>query len=67
MAKALDTFERELAWRQRAQREVGAGLRAYEQAIRDSIGLRQQRALPRNRALDVANCSAAHRDVSLYF
>ena len=67
MNAALERFTRELDWRQRAQSQLGAGLRAYEQAIRDSIGLRQQRALPRNRALEVANCSAAHRDVSLYF
>ena len=34
---------------------------AYEAAIRDTIGLRQQPKMPRHVALDVAACTANHR------
>ena len=57
----------ELAWRERAQRELAPALERYEAAIRDTIGLRQQERLPRAQALYVAGCSSGHRDISLSF
>ncbi len=43
------------------------GLMAYREALRDTIGLRQQPVLPREQALDVAACTSVHRDISLSF
>jgi len=67
LAKAIAAFEADLAWRQRAEAGLGAGLAAYDAAIRDTIGLRGQNKLPTEQALYVASCSAAHRDISLSF
>ncbi len=65
--QALVQFREELAWRQRAATELLPGLRAYEETIRLNIGLRQQPQLPREQALAIVGCTAAHRDISLYF
>ncbi|MCR9071571.1 MAG: TRAP transporter large permease subunit [Alphaproteobacteria bacterium] len=65
-AKAVEDLESEIAWRTRA----GALLpqvEAYEDAIDDTIGLRQQPRLPREIALHVASCSSEHRNISLNF
>jgi len=67
LAKAVAAFEEDLAWRQRAETGLSAGLAAYDAAIRDTIGLRGQPRLPKEQALYVASCSAVHRDISLSF
>ena len=67
LAEAITAFEEDLAWRQRADAELKAGLAAYDAAIRDTIGLRGQRKLPTEQALYVAACGAGHRDISLSF
>ena len=67
LAKATAAFDADLAWRQRAEAGLAAGLAAYDAAIRDTIGLRGQRKLPTEQALYVAACSSAHRDISLSF
>jgi hypothetical protein len=46
---------------------IGEGLNAYDDAIKDTIGVRQQRRLPDDIALDVAACMSHHRNVSLSF
>ena len=56
-----------MAWRQRAKQELLPQLMAYNDAIKDTIGLRGQPALPREQALYVAACNSSHRDVSLSF
>ncbi|MEO1775362.1 MAG: TRAP transporter large permease subunit [Pseudomonadota bacterium] len=58
---------REIGWRVQAQEAIGAQIAAYDEAISDTIGLRQQDRLPREQALYVAACSADHRDISLNF
>jgi chromosome segregation ATPase len=65
--EAVALFESQLDWRRRAQEELLPGLRAYEEAIDDTIGLRQQPRMPREVALFVASCEATHRDISLNF
>ncbi len=69
--KALDTtlktYEGELAWRAKAEQSVLQGLRTYEMAIRDTIGLRKQEKLPQNIVPAIAGCTAYHRDISLQF
>ncbi len=67
LVKAQAAYDEELAWRTSAERQVLPKLRDYEQAIRDTIGLRLQRRLPREQALFVAGCSSGHRDISLSF
>ena len=67
LGQALKIYREELAWRQRAKVELLAGLEAYEAAIRDTIGIRLQSRLPREMALDLASCTAEHRDISLHF
>jgi tripartite ATP-independent transporter DctM subunit len=64
---ALDAHAAEMAWRERAVRELKPELDRIEARIRGTIGLRQQPRLPREPALFVAACSSGHRDVSLSF
>ncbi len=67
LEEAAQAYSAELAWRQRAKTELLPGLQAFEAAIRDTIGLRQQSQLPREKALAIVGCTARHRDISLYF
>ena len=60
-------FEREVAWRSRAARELDPGLAIYEAAIRRTIGVRQLERLPTRFAKPVAACMSHHRDISLSF
>jgi tripartite ATP-independent transporter DctM subunit len=64
---AIKVYEADLAWRQRAARDVLPALRAYDAAIRDTVGLRKQERLPYDKALALAGCLAHHRDLSLHF
>jgi hypothetical protein len=64
---ALEKYRQELAWRQRAETQLLAGLQRYEASIRDTIGLRQQPRMPRDRAVELVGCTAEHRDISLHF
>ncbi len=57
----------DLRWRRRATEALLPGLEAYESLIRKNIGLRQQPRVPRDVALEIAGCTARHRDISLYF
>ena len=60
-------FEREVAWRSRAARELDPGLATYEAAIRGTIGIRLLERLPTRLAKPVAACMSNHRDISLSF
>lgn len=66
-AKALTAFATEVTWRKRAAGKLSAGLHAYDIAIRDTIGLRQQERLNTEQAAEIASCKANHRDISLDF
>ena len=67
LVQARAIYTDEVGWRNRASSELVAGLDEYDQAIRDSIGLRQQRWLSVAQAKEIASCQAVHRDVSLNF
>jgi len=67
MDKAIDLIAEELAWRDAAIAELGPKLEEYENDMRGSIGIRQQRRLTRDQALYVAACNSHHRDLSLNF
>ena len=65
--EALQLYQQELAWRKQAKAELLVGVQDYEATIRNNIGLRQQPQLPREKALEIVSCTAAHRDISLNF
>ncbi len=67
LGEALQIFNAKVDWRQKAVESIGPGLKTYDQAIFDTIGLRSQRRLPEDTALNVAACLSHHRDVSLSF
>jgi tripartite ATP-independent transporter DctM subunit len=65
--KTMATFDKEVAWREKAAQDVLPGLKTYEAAIRDTIGLRKQPKLPQDIVPNIASCTAYPRDISLYF
>lgn len=65
--KALEVHANEMAWRSQAKNELLPDLEAYEAAIRDTIGLRQQSRLPVEQVKKIVGCLSQHRDISLYF
>ncbi|MEM7256956.1 MAG: C4-dicarboxylate ABC transporter permease, partial [Pseudomonadota bacterium] len=69
--KALDKaqieYDEQMVWRDKAEQTLAATVAEYEEAIRSTIGLRQQSKLTRPQALYVAACDAGHRDISLNF
>ena len=66
--KAIAAFEMDVAWRTDAQ---NAGLLAqieeYNDAIKNTIGVRQQNNMPRDLGLFISSCNSGHRDISLNF
>ena len=67
LEKALIYYAEEISWRSRANRQLSQDLSAYDIAIRDTIGLRQQERLTEKQAEAVASCQSIHRDISLDF
>ena len=67
MEKAIDLYLAEVSWRKRAFAELTAPLLAVDEAIRLTIGLRQQAQMTEEQALYAASCNADHKDVSLNF
>ena len=67
LAEARSLYQQELAWRQAAAAALSEPLTAYDEAVRDSIGLRLQSRLPKDIALAVASCLSHHRNISLRF
>lgn len=64
---AMELYSEQLAWRERATAELLPELKIYEEAMRNTLGVRQQRRLTRDQALFIARCTAEHRDLSLNF
>jgi hypothetical protein len=67
LAEARQRYSEDVAWRRRAAGELLAGLTAYEDAIKPSIGLRVQERISPDVAREIARCQSVHRDVSLSF
>jgi tripartite ATP-independent transporter DctM subunit len=65
--EAIEVFNAQLLWREQASTRLLPHIRTYEQAIRGTIGLRQQKRLAKTEALYVAACTSGHRDISLHF
>ncbi len=66
-ARAVAAYEEQAAWRNPAAAALSAGLTAYLDAIRGTLGLRVQDEFTREQGLFMARCSATHRDISLHF
>jgi DNA repair exonuclease SbcCD ATPase subunit len=64
-AKAL--YVAEVAWRAEAKKHIAPALKSYNEAIKNSIGLRLQSHLPTSDAKSIALCQSVHRDISLSF
>lgn len=73
--KALDElqttialYDEEVDWRSEAASvDLLPKVAAYEEAIRSTIGIRQQQDMPRDLGKFIASCNSGHRDVSLNF
>ncbi len=65
--KAIDLMEADILARKASLTEVLPELKAYEAAIRNTIGLRQQSRLTDEQAAAISGCLAKHRDISLNF
>ena len=65
--KAVEEYREQLVWREQAATTLKPGLSAYVDALRPTIGIRQQDRLTREQALFVAGCTSDHRDISLKF
>ena len=67
LAKAISEYEGQIAWRKASEAAVAPALGAYEDTLRETIGIRSQGKFTREQALFVAKCQSSHRDVSLNF
>jgi tripartite ATP-independent transporter DctM subunit len=67
LQEGLQIYSSELDWRRQAAGELGPALATYDEAIKDTIGLRLQRRLPPEQIKSVASCESVHRDRSLQF
>jgi tripartite ATP-independent transporter DctM subunit len=67
LQEGLQIYSSEVDWRKQAAGELGPALATYDEAIKDTIGLRLQRRLPPEQIKSVASCESVHRDRSLQF
>ena len=65
--KAVEEYEEAIEWRTAAAESLNEPLATYQNALKPTLGIRQQRRLTREQALYVARCNAEHRDISLSF
>ena len=67
LSEGLSLYAAEIDWRRRAMVEIAPALASYDEAIKDSIGLRLQRRLTSEQVKEIAGCRSVHRDYSLQF
>ena len=67
MKENITIFNKEVDWRKKAFGSLLAKLNQYDDAIKDTIGLRLQERLTKKQAKIVSSCKAIHRDISLNF
>ncbi len=67
LSEGLALYAAEVDWRRLAAAEIAPALAAYDNAVKDSIGLRLQRRLADDQVKAVASCMSIHRDYSLQF
>jgi hypothetical protein len=67
LREGLALYAAEVEWRRRAAVEIAPALASYDDAIKNSIGLRLQRRMTTDQVKAVASCMSIHRDFSLQF
>jgi TRAP-type mannitol/chloroaromatic compound transport system permease large subunit len=67
LREGLSIYADEVDWRRQAAAAIGPALAAYDEAIKDTIGLRLQRRMTGDQIKEVASCRSIHRDYSLQF
>jgi len=67
LSEGLTVYAAQVDWRRRAAAEIAPALASYDNAIKNSIGLRLQRRLTDDQVKAVASCMSVHRDFSLQF
>ena len=67
LREGFEIYAAEVEWRSRAAGELAPALASYDNAIKESIGLRLQRRMPPEQIKEVASCLSVHRDYSLQF
>ena len=60
-------FDKEVSWREDANKNLLPELMKYNEVIKHNIGLRLQSRLTKDQAKFVARCNSVHRDISLNF
>ena len=65
--RAIAEYKSQVEWRAAGETSILPKLSAYENTMRDTIGIRDQAKLTKTQALFVAKCQSDHRDVSLNF
>jgi DNA repair exonuclease SbcCD ATPase subunit len=66
-SETFSLFEKEVSWRENANKDLLPELMKYNEVIKNNIGLRLQSRLTKEQAKFVARCNSVHRDVSLNF
>ncbi len=67
LSEITSLYNKELNWRDKASKNLLPQLEKYDDAVRDTIGIRQQDKLPNKQALYIAKCDSNHEDISLHF
>jgi len=65
--EGLKLYTAEVDWRRQAAAKIAPALLVYDNAIKNSIGIRLQRRLLPDQVKSVAKCQSIHRDYSLQF
>ncbi|HIC42008.1 MAG TPA: hypothetical protein EYO86_02855 [Pelagibacterales bacterium] len=65
--EANNIFVVEKEWRKRAKNDLLPQLNEFDNAIKDTIGLRLQERLTLEQAKFVSRCRSSHKDISLNF
>jgi hypothetical protein len=65
--KAIKLYSEQIDWRTKAAVSILPQLTAYEDVMRETIGIKDQAKLTKQQALFVAKCQSNHREVSLNF
>ena len=66
-SETFNLFEKEVSWREDADKNLLPELMKYNEIIKNNIGLRLQSKLTKEQAKFVARCNSVHRDISLNF
>ncbi len=66
-SETFDLFNKEVSWREDANKNLLPELIKYNEVIKNNIGLRLQSRLTKEQAKFVARCNSVHRDISLNF